>query len=163
VAKDGLPDCRKLIFRLNRQEESDLPELKTYDIFISHAWKYNEDYYRLTNLLADTSNFKSRNYSVPEHDPAIDPNSEAGKEKLKAALKRQIKPVNCVLIISGMYVNYRNWIQEEIDIALKYNKPIIGLVPWGQERTPLAVQNIAKVMVGWSTDSIVAAIRKYSL
>jgi len=109
-----------------------MPDLKTYDLFISHSWSYNEDYYRLINLLTSANNFKYRNYSVPEHDPVIDPNSETGKRKLKEAIDRQIKPVNCVLIISGMYVSYSYWIQAEIDIALKYNKLIIGLIPRGQ-------------------------------
>ena len=62
-----------------------------------------------------------------------------------------------------MYVNHRRWIQEEIDIAIYYEKPIIGVTPWGQERVPIEVQNVAKEMVGWQTNSIVAAIRRCSL
>ena len=50
-----------------------MPELKTYDLFISHAWKYNEDYYRLVDMLNNAPNFKWRNYSVPEHDPVLIP------------------------------------------------------------------------------------------
>ena len=56
--------------------------------------------------------------------------------QLRSALRRQIAPVNCFVIISGMYVNYRQWIQEELEIAQAYEKPIVGLAPRGQERTP---------------------------
>lgn len=140
-----------------------MPALKTYDLFISHAWAYNDDYYRLVELLKKAPNFDFRNYSVPEHDPALDPNDENDRKKLLAALDRQIKPVNCVLIISGMYVAHSYWIQKEIDIAVSYNKSIIGLIPRGAERIPTAVQNVAKEMVGWNTDSIVSAIRKHSI
>ena len=28
-----------------------MPALKTYDVFISHAWKYNDQYYNLINML----------------------------------------------------------------------------------------------------------------
>jgi hypothetical protein len=140
-----------------------MPPLKTYDLFISHAWKYNDDYYRLVSLLDDASNFKYRNYSVPKHDPVIDPNTLIGKRQLTAALDKQIKPVNCVLIIAGMYGAHREWIQAEIDIAKSYGKPIIGIIPRGQEKTPLIVQSAAKEMVGWNTNSIVDSIRKYSL
>ncbi len=138
-----------------------MPELKLRDLFISHVWRKeeNSEYYRLVSLLRDANNFAWRNYSVPEHDPL---NTKTDKE-LRAKLDAQIKPVNCFVIISGMYVNYRKWIQEEIEIALKYNKPIIGVVPLGQVSTPKIVQQIAKEMVNWRTDSIVAAIRKYSL
>lgn len=140
-----------------------MPTLKTYDLFISHAWKYSEDYYRLINMLKEAPLFTMRNYSVPQHNPVIDPNSVAGKKKLISELTGQIKPVNCVLILSGMYVAYSDWIQEEIAIASNYNKPIIGIRPWGQLMVPSAVQKSSKIIVGWNTTSIVQAIRTYSL
>jgi hypothetical protein len=138
-----------------------MPALKTYDLFLSHMWRKidNSEYYRLENLLKQANNFAWRNYSVPEHDPL---GTKTDKE-LREALDRQIRPVNCFLIISGMYVNYRKWIQEELDIAKAYGKPIIGIIPQGQERVPVEVQNAAKEMVGWITDSIVAAVRKWSI
>ncbi len=140
-----------------------MPDLKTYDLFISHAWRYNEAYYNLINLLDQASYFNYRNYSVPEHDPVLDPNSAYGKTTLKGKLDNQIRPVNCVLIISGMYASYSEWIEYEIDKAFSLGKPIIGLIPRGAERTPSYVQKYAKTMVGWSTSSIVNAIRRYSL
>jgi len=82
---------------------------------------------------------------------------------MKKELDEQIRPVNCVIVISGMYVAYRYWIQTEIDIATSYGKPIIGIKPWGQERIPQAVQDVAVEMVGWNTDSIVSAVRRHAL
>lgn len=140
-----------------------MPALKTYDLFVSHAWRYNDDYYRLVKLLEDASNFYMRNYSVPKHDPAIDPNTQAGKARLKAALEAQIRPVNCVLILAGMYAHHSDWVQTEIVISQGFNKPMIGVVPWGQERTPAAVQNSVKEMVNWNTSSIVDAVRRHAL
>lgn len=138
-----------------------MPDLKTYDLFISHVWKQekNSEYYRLVDFLNKAPNFMWRNYSVPEHDPL----GTKTDNELRGALDRQIKPVNCFVVIAGMYVNYRKWIQEEIDLAKNYNKPIIGIIPWGQERTPIEVQNVAKVMVGWNTSTIVDAIRSWSI
>ena len=136
-----------------------MPYLKTYDLFISHAWHYNDEYYRLVNLLHNAAYFSWRNYSVPQHDP-LDANNSP---RLMAALERQIRPVNAALIISGMYVNYREWIEYEIGVAQRYNKPIIGIRPWGAQRIPVEVQTVAKTMVGWNTSSIVEAIRKYAI
>lgn len=138
-----------------------MPALKTYDLFISHVWRRDEnsEYYRLVGLLKEASNFSWRNYSVPEHDPL---GTKTDKE-LREALDRQIRPINCFVIIAGMYAKYRKWIQEEMSIAIAYNKPIVGVIPWGQERTPAEVQSAAKEMVGWNTSSIVAAIRKWSI
>jgi hypothetical protein len=141
-----------------------MPELKTYDLFLSHAWRYNDDYYRLEKLLREASYFKWRNYSVPTHDPLIDPNTTVGRRKLLNMLDDQIKPVNCVVIISGVYVSHSDWILDEINIALeKYKKPIIGIVPFGNLNIPKRVQDVAKEIVGWNTNSIVSAIRKYSI
>lgn len=138
-----------------------MPALKTYDLFLSHMWRKadNSEYYRLENLLKNANNFTWRNYSVPGHDPL---GTKTDKE-LREALNDQIRPVNCFVIVSGMYVNHRKWIQEEMEIAKSYGKPIVGVIPWGQERTPVEVQNAAKEMVGWNSDSIVAAVRKWSL
>lgn len=140
-----------------------MPELKTYDLFLSHAWKYNDDYHRLVKLLKDASYFSWRNYSVPEHDPVIDPNTHVGYKKLVSLLDNQVRPVNCVLILGGMYAAYSNWINEEITIAQSYGKPIVGIYPWGSERMPVAVQEAANKLVNWNTSSIVSAVREISL
>lgn len=140
-----------------------MPQLKTYRIFISHAWKYNDAYYRVVDLLNAANNFSWANHSDPEHDPLVDPSTPVGKRTMTTRLRNQIQGTHCVLIISGMYATYRDWIQTEIKLAAAFEKPIIGLIPRGQERTPTLVQNVAKEMVGWSTTSIVAAIRKHAL
>lgn len=136
-----------------------MPRLKTYDLFVSHAWLYDDAYIRLVKLLRAAPLFKWRNYSVPQHDPLYANNVQ----RLCEALDRQIRPVNAVLIISGMYVNYRDWIQYEMDVARYYNKPIIGIRPWVAKRVPVAVRQAADTMVGWNTASIVRAIRRYAL
>ena len=136
-----------------------MPALKTYVLFISHAWTYDDDYHRLLQFLDEANWFNYRNYSVPQHDP-LDANSAS---RLMAALDRQIRPVNIVLTISGMYVSYRDWIQYEINVAESYGKPIVGIRPWGSQRVPSAVQEAATEMVGWNTSSIVNAIRNNAI
>jgi hypothetical protein len=133
--------------------------LRTYRVFISHAWEYNYEYYRLEQMLNNTPYFCWHNYSVPEHDALV----ISKRKELVNALIRQIRPTNVVLIISGMYVNYRRWIQKEIDIALELNKPIVGVVTWGQARIPRDVQDVSDVIAFWNTSSIVSAIRECAL
>jgi hypothetical protein len=137
-----------------------VPALKTYVGFISHAWNYHDDYVRLEKLLAAAPNFLFRNASVPKTDAIPGPLTTA---KLKAALDEQIRITNIMIILGGMYAVYSDWITEELAIAAKYQKPIIGVVPWGQQRTPAIVETAAREMVRWNTDSIVSAIRKHAL
>lgn len=136
-----------------------MPELKLYRLFISHAWNYNDEYHRLVGMLNAANNFLWYNYSVPEHDPL----SGGSNAKLATEIDKQIRPVNAVLILAGMYVNHSDWIQREIELALSYAKPVIGIKPWGTQRIPQAVQAACLTMVGWNTDSIVQAIRQCSI
>lgn len=133
-----------------------MPRLHRYRIFISHAWRYNTSYYRLINRLGMTPNFLYANYSVPEHDPVEANNNR----KLAEELRQQIRPVEVVIILGGMYVAHSNWIQFEIDFAQSLGKPILGVKPWGAQRMPQAVQNVANEVVGWNTPAIVSAIRR---
>lgn len=135
-----------------------MPHLHQYRIFISHAWKYNKEYYRLTKFLDNATNFRFANYSVPKHSP-VDANN---KSKLKEQLRRQIRPVEVVIVLGGMYVSYSDWIQFEIDYASNLQKPILGIAPWGSTRIPKAVQGSADKIVGWNTSTIVSAIRRLS-
>ena len=97
---------------------------------------YHDDYYRVEKFLNDAPFFRWRNYSVPEHDP-LQPSSTSA---LKEQLRRQIRPVNVVLILAGMYVAHSDWIQFEIDFADAINRPMIGISsPGGQQRIPTAV------------------------
>ena len=88
----------------------------------------------------------------------IDPNTTVGKNKLKSELKEQISPASKVIILAGMYAAYSDWIDFEIDTAVDYNKYIIGVKPWGQERVPTKVSNNANIMVGWNKDSVINAV-----
>lgn len=136
-----------------------MPYLRDYHIFISHSWKYKDDYYRFYNLIKDANNFKISNFSVPEHD-RLDTRTDA---ELYAALEWQIRSTSIVVILAGMYVNHSFWIDKEIEIAKKYNKPIIGVKPWGNTFVPTKVVQASKEIVGWQTTSIIDAIRRYAL
>ncbi|PWJ84866.1 TIR-like protein DUF1863 [Pseudaminobacter salicylatoxidans] len=132
-----------------------MPYLHNYRLFISHAWRYSEGYIRAVRFLNDANHFSWTNYSVPESKAFQGLTGPQLGEQLKA----QIRPVQCVVILAGMYVSHSGWIQYEIDFAKSLGKPILGIVPWGAERTPKAVQDAATLMVNWNSSSIVSGIR----
>jgi hypothetical protein len=136
-----------------------MPYLSTYRLFISHAWDYHDDYNRLINLLDEANYFKYANYSVPKDDKF----EKMTKEQLKEEIREQIRPVNCFIALAGVYMSYSEWIQFELDFAVSIGKPIVGIKPWGNTNVSKAVSDVAKVVVNWNTDSIVEAIRKYSI
>ncbi len=140
-----------------------MPALKTYDLFISHAWKYGEDYDRLEKLLKNAPYFYCRNYSAPKEKPLELSKSYVTKSEIMDALDRKIRPVNVVLVISGMYYNHREWMQYELDKAYALGKPIIAIEPWGNSMMPTEITAVANRRVGWNTNSIVSAIREVSI
>lgn len=133
----------------------------TYNIFISHSWAYGDAYDRLVDLLNACGHFPFRNFSVPKNDPIHNaPNQQA----LYNVIYNQIRPASVVLIMAGVYATYSKWINYEIQIAKKefqVPKPIIAIKPWAQKNVSTMVSHNANELVGWDTESIVAAIRKW--
>lgn len=127
-----------------------------YNLFISHSWSYSDQYDRLVYLL-DNSSIRYRNYSVPKYDPINYTNNIA---QLKEAIRNQMRPASCVLILAGVYSTYSKWINIEIDLASEMNKPIIAVEPWGSMKTSTVVKEAADFIVGWNTSSIINAIKE---
>lgn len=125
-----------------------------YHIFISHAWHRSEHYDKIIEWLDDSS-LSYINYSVPKENPLHSGN----KTKLKEDLTEQIRPSSCVIILGGMYAAYSDWIEYEINEAIRMGKYIIGVKPWGQERMPQIIQDNASVIVGWNSSSVIDAIK----
>ena len=136
-----------------------MPTLRNYHIMISHSWDYNMHYETVSRWLNEANNFTWSNYSVPLSNP-LDAN---GKRELKEKLRNRISKCSCIIVLSGMYVSYSEWIDYEIDTAKALDKPIIGVKPWGQERVPAKVQKESTALVGWNSSSIVKAVRDYAL
>lgn len=129
-----------------------------YNIFISHSWAYGTQYDNLLRLLNQNPYFDYKNYSVPKNDPIHNAPTDY---QLRAAIKRQMQPASCILILAGVYSTYSKWINIEIQLAKEMNKKIIAIEPWGSQRTSLVVKNAANEIVGWNTNSIIKAIRGY--
>ncbi len=137
-----------------------MPALKTYRLFISHSWAYSDAYDGLVSLLKEHPNFHWIDYSVPKNDPIHDANNDTA---LYNAIQAQVKPVNCVIILAGVYSTYSKWINKEIEISKNINKPIVAIEPWGSERTSQIVKSNADWIVKWNSKSIVDAIRTCSI
>lgn len=133
---------------------------KTYNLFISHSWTYEDAYKKLTQLLDDATGFTWRDYSVPKDDPI---HKASNQQLLEEALRRKMRSVHCVLILAGVYAAYSKWINIEIELAKELKKPIIAIEPWGAEKTSAKVKESADRIVKWRTQSIVDAVREVAI
>lgn len=64
-----------------------MPALRTYRIFISHAWHRSEHYTRVVDWLNGANNLRWENLSVPEHRPVPG-------EDLAYGLRNQMRPAD---------------------------------------------------------------------
>lgn len=125
-------------------------------LFISHSWSYSERYNAMVDLLNNRLYFNFTNYSVPETRAF----GLMAQYEMQDELRDQIRPVNCVIIIGGMWANHSDWIEFEMDFAKSINKPILGVRPRGAQVMPVSVTLASDLVVNWNSDSIVAGIRQ---
>jgi len=133
--------------------------MSTYHLFISHSWNYADSYDRLNALLTAHPTFTYKNFSVPPSNPIVDAPNDA---ELEEAIENKIRPCSAVLIMAGVYATHSKWINKEIAIAQRLDKPIIAIKPFGAERISTVVRNASNVECAWSTESIVRAIRLHA-
>ncbi len=135
--------------------------MKTYNLFLSHSWTYSNHYENLINLLNNRPYFSFNDHSVPKNDPVHDADNDA---QLRQAIKNHMQGCHVILIVAGVYATHSKWINIEIDIAkngFANPKPIIAIRPRGNVNVSKPVADAADELVGWNTESVVAAIRKH--
>ena len=120
-------------------------ESEIYNLFISQLTLHNDEYERFIGKLEASQDFHWKNHSIA---------SQTNKEELK----EQIKSADVVVILSGLYSKDNNLIQQEIDIGVELNKPIVIIRPYGMENVPGSIEEVASEVVGWNTPCIVDAI-----
>lgn len=132
-------------------------------VFISHAWAFSNHYQTLADWIFNEkwsigqASLDFRNFSVPKDDPIHDARNQT---ELQNAIFNQISRSHIVVIPTGMYATYSKWIQKEISGAQQYNKPILAVVPWGQQKNSADVVSNANEQVGWNKEPVINAIWK---
>ena len=130
-------------------------------VFVSHSWAYSDHYEKIDEWLFDQvhrfgqASVRYHDYSVPKNDPIHHaPNERALQDAIFAKISRS----HVVVIPTGMYANYSKWIRKEIDGARHWNKGILAVNPWGQQRKSSVVASAANTVVGWNRQSVVRGV-----
>lgn len=140
-----------------------MPNLLTYNIFISHSWKYNDEYNKLIKYIEDRPLLRIKNLSVPIENPILLNWNFVSNKLLHEKLDNKIRLANIFIVFAWMYTNYSKWINKEIEIAKRYNKPILVIKPYWQILIPTFLQLNWTSIVWWNYENIVSEIRKISI
>ncbi len=120
---------------------------KIYKLFIIHLNEDDDEYKLFLNKLNASHDFEWKNYAFQD-------------ENIHTEVEEQMKIVDVIIILSGLYSKHMKLIQRPIDAAVKLRKPIVIVRPYGMENVPSALEKIATEVVGWNTPCIVDSIRE---
>lgn len=100
---------------------------KRIPVFITHAWRFHDDWNRLARMMEQVPNSPWVNFSVPWYDPAIRVHSDEGKDKLSSMLLAQVIPAKFLIFLCGPYSakSAHEWFDKAVDIALERDKEIL--------------------------------------
>ena len=119
--------------------------LITHKLFISHNGEGDEEYLNFFHRLLEAPDFEWKDYGIPG-------------ENETEQLEEQIKPVQLVIILSGLYNRYPQLILKQIEISRKMNKPLILIRPYGMEEVPKQLEPLVQDIIGWNRVCIVETI-----
>ena len=124
------------------------------NVFVSHYHKDEENIGKMKDLLGDE--FCIRNFSVTSDKY----NNAQNEEYIKTLLRPLIKQSGTLICLIGPKTHDSEWVNWEIEQAIKQGKRIIGVYLWGAKDSdiPPALEDGADAMVGWNHDSIINAI-----
>lgn len=133
---------------------------KQYNVFISHSWKYDDDYQGVVNLLNNIPSLDWQNHSVPEETKL----ETESYEELENGLRNRMRNVSVVITSAGMYGSeaYSTWIPREHKIAEDLGKSIIAVKPEGQKHIPGYIEESADEIVGWTRASVAQALGEHA-
>lgn len=139
-----------------------MEKLKSYDIFMTHAWRFHDDWSKFSALMDNTPGVAWRNFSLPWHDPAMNANTEVGGRFIRDFLESQIIPVHGVVLLTGVHAinSARRWFDLEVELARKHNKPLIGIPAIGEKTVPDEISSLCDACCEWDALQLLDTIDK---
>ena len=132
----------------------------TYDLFLTHAWHYTDEWQQLVAIL-DRHLGRWRNWSLPWHDTSIDRYTADGKVQLDALLNGHISMTAAVILVpeTAKTGDGRFWLNKQLELATKHSKPVIGVMPVSGDPFPESLASSTRTIVRRDAEEIVNAVR----
>lgn len=125
-------------------------------LFVSHAWEESDDYLRVFEYLESDSNFYYQNYSTPDRPP-----NTLDRDVQREDLRKQIAPVEAVIVPSGLYQKHADLIVFQVNFAKSADKSVIVLESYGvTQPVPKPLRDMADEVISWDKRSLIDAIRR---
>lgn len=138
--------------------------MATYSLFVSHGWLPDDGTQRLYGLLENyrirhVPDFAYELFSISKDDPI---QQLPSKKALAMAIEEKMRPCSCVVVLAGIFEDYKRWIDLELDIARKLKKPVILVEAADPKHTSAREKREARKIVKWDTQALGEAIEAVS-
>jgi hypothetical protein len=133
---------------------------KYIDVFITHAWRYHEDWLNICEIIDNYKIVEFRNFSIPWHDPGIDLHSKIGINFIEKGLKTQIYPADIFILLNSVYEikNAKKWIELELKYAKEFDIPIIGLPNSADGNLDKYIESHSDIVISWDKKIVIDSI-----
>ena len=136
--------------------------MATYPIFLCHVWSIEDGMDRINSLMADYARKSSTDFqyefrSVSKDDPVQFLRSN---KALIDAIETQMNECCCVVLLAGVYEEYKRWTNIEFDAARKLKVPLVLIQAADPKFTSYKEKRAADVIVGWNETELGEAIEK---
>ena len=101
------------------------------------------------------------NWSNMSQIVTYSPHNQQFNNDVDYLLENKIKTSSLLVLVLDMYNAKENkfWINKEVEIALKYNKPILATENWNHEDLPTKIQEAPNKFVNWQRDAVINGIK----
>ena len=134
----------------------------TYDLFLTHAWNYTDEWQGLVALLDEYIPGKWRNWSLPWHDTSIDRFSQRGREQLEKLLRGQIAQASGIIVLPETMdrAEGKLWLEKQLALAREFKKLVLGISPKNGTAFPTELAAFTAVVVPRDAAQIIAALER---
>jgi hypothetical protein len=125
-------------------------------IYVTHNFSETDEYLRVFEFLESLEHFFYLNTSKPENAP------KAGTmEAVKDEWILQIKEAEAVIVLASLYVEQKDSVSYQLDVAAANEKPIIAIRPFGGllESPPELLARVHE-HIEWNNREMVDAIKR---
>lgn len=134
--------------------------MASYPIFLSYSWLPDDGTERIYGLLENHRgrNDKEFNYelfSVSKDDPV---QFIPSKKALIAAIEEKMSTCKCLLVLAGVFQEYKRWLDIELDTAKKLKIPVVLVEAASAKHTAPKEKRMATKIVKWDFTEVGKAI-----
>ena len=125
-------------------------------VFVTHTFAETDDYLRVFEFLESVDRFYYLNVSKPEDVPG-----QGGLEAIKDELIAQIKESEAVIVLASTYMDQKDLVSYQLDVAEANEKPIIAIKPFGgMLESPEDLVQRAHEHIEWNERGMVDALKR---